>query len=556
MLSRDLPAADADDLVRFVDTLTSSGAIDLRSRPTLVGCETERERLVARGLGIFLDRLVADLRTLGGHINDASTRGRTADLLGTVADDAAVQARRTDEILAAVRQSAVGAVHVSELSATTSETVAALRMAASSSTEAMRASLEKLDDAGHRTVELEVRTATLMTAVERIAAFTKTVSRIADQTNLLSLNAAIEAARAGVSGRTFAVVAQEIRKLADAAAAAAAEIGETVTLVAASARETRAGVVETTATIQEAAVDAVRVRGEIKAIESFVARTDDDAASIAAVAEQQSTALGLVVETVAAAQQEADLGAQRASALRDAKVGDLNRDASAILGRYRIGSIADRMYELACETAVEIESVLARHVGPLRRRGIDLFATDYREMRGVAVERLAKLCDVSRAPRDGFDPPKYYTSWDLDLDDDLKVVVDESGFREPAIALFCIVDLNGFLTMHRRDARQDVTGERDRDRTGNRVKRIFDTDVALRSARVGLHADDVPRRSPRHAFRSVGLEIDRVPSGERAMLVQSYARDTGEVVNDLAVPLYVDGRRWGALRVGYRADAL
>ena len=40
------------------------------------------------------------------------------------------------------------------------------------------------------------------------------------------------------------------------------------------------------------------------------------------------------------------------------------------------------------------------------------------------------------------------------------------------------------------------------------------------------------------------------------MVVQSYARDTGVVVNDLAVPVYAAGRRWGAVRIGYAADAV
>ena len=39
------------------------------------------------------------------------------------------------------------------------------------------------------------------------------------------------------------------------------------------------------------------------------------------------------------------------------------------------------------------------------------------------------------------------------------------------------------------------------------------------------------------------------------MMVQSYARDTGAVMNDLAIPLYAAGQRWGALRLAYRADA-
>jgi methyl-accepting chemotaxis protein len=182
-------------------------------------------------------------------------------------------------------------------------------------------------------------------------------------------------------------------------------------------------------------------------------------------------------------------------------------------------------------------------------------ATEYREITGAEIATLAHLFDVRRVPPKGFDPPKYRTRYDAAVDVDLQEVMDTIKAREPALRFALVIDLNSYGPIHNREFCKDWTGDRAADLIGNRIKRFFtDQRVLVRGARVGLaQAQALPDRASREDFVRAGCDLRETESARADFLVQTYARDNGEIVTALTAPIFVKGERWGAVLLGWNA---
>ena len=144
---------------------------------------------------------------------------------------------------------------------------------------------EKVQESAKTVESLGVRS-------DQIGAIIGTIEDIADQTNLLALNAAIEAARAGEQGRGFAVVADEVRALAERTTRATKEIGE---MIKAIQKETKGAVTSMEQGVRQVAAGTVEAEKSGQALQDILAQVNDVAMQInqiATAAEEQTATTG------------------------------------------------------------------------------------------------------------------------------------------------------------------------------------------------------------------------------------------------------------------------
>lgn len=335
----------------------------------------------------------------------------------------------------------------------------------------------------------------------KITGIIEVIDQIAFQTNLLALNASVEAARAGEHGRGFAVVAQEVRALAQRSAESAKEI---------------------TQLIENA--NAVTKQGE-----EVASSTADN---INKIVESVHSMAGLIRE-IGTATKEQGRGVQSANSaiIELDNITQQNSELANDLFKYtqRLDGEAGHLKDAV--SLFKLNSNDLNH--PHHQAAHDLVQEGVRRV-GQALEQAVNSGRISMHALFNFDykeipgtnPTKYSTQFD-GLCDEILPPIQEDLLQQGGFPVFIIcADPNGYVPTHNDQFCQPLTGNYDVDFVGNRTKRLF-TD------RVGI---------------SVGQH-------EEKYKLQTYRRDTGELMFDLSAPIYVNGQHWGGMRCGYRIEA-
>jgi methyl-accepting chemotaxis protein len=227
----------------------------------------------------------------------ASSQEIAAAMMGnqqTVAQQAAAVHQTTttmDEFDASFRQTAI-------LASDSSQTASQARGSVDSGNLAVRQTIEALGDLRQKVGAITEHIAFLSQQTSQIGIITSAVSDLANQTNMLSLNAAVEAARAGEHGRGFAIVAAEIRKLADQSKESAARIGDLVEGIQKATHSTVKVTEAGTRTVDEGLQLAVEMQAAFANITLSVDGAHQSAQQIAAGVQEQTLAIQQVLDAM------------------------------------------------------------------------------------------------------------------------------------------------------------------------------------------------------------------------------------------------------------------
>ncbi|MBS1228642.1 MAG: methyl-accepting chemotaxis sensory transducer [Proteobacteria bacterium] len=240
---------------------------------------------------MFMDNIQEDITHIGASTHQLAAAA--LQLHGTaeqIANGSEKVAAQSVNVATAGEQMSASSGHIAENCSLAAEGSRHASEAAVSGAQVVDETIAVMHSIANRVKDTAQTVERLGSRSEQIGEIIATIQEIADQTNLLALNAAIEAARAGEQGRGFAVVADEVRKLSERTRKATTEIGEMINAIQ---NETKGAVIAMETAVDEVAKGSEKAAGSGKALESILQKINEVTQQInqvATAAEEQTAA--------------------------------------------------------------------------------------------------------------------------------------------------------------------------------------------------------------------------------------------------------------------------
>lgn len=283
-------------LVQFLVLVSDVGKGDLTKRGEVTA---DMFGNLADGFNLMIQRfsqLMKQVRQAAERVNTSASKLR--DNAGQMAGTAKHQADESIKALGAVEQLASSMRQVTATAGASSE---AARQALQATEAGRLAVQETVQDMQRIQVAVQRMSKQIKALGDRsleISQIVSTIRDIANQTNLLALNAAIEAAGAGEAGARFAVVADQVRKLAESSTQATREIGDLVKVIQSETQHAVVAMEHETQAVEAGSASALRAGDVFKEISTIAQRSAELAQSIAASAAAQTVSTDQVERSI------------------------------------------------------------------------------------------------------------------------------------------------------------------------------------------------------------------------------------------------------------------
>ena len=231
---------------------------------------------------------------------------------------------------------------------------------------------------------------------------------------------------------------------------------------------------------------------------------NDIVSSMQELAEINRTMNSRINGVASSAEEVSDAMAESARQVDDLRLN--TEDIQGVLAEFRTGgTVFDELLRATQTLCKDTGQVLA---SAAKKSGINVFDQNFQ-----------------RIPDSN--PPRYTTQYDALVDQPLTALYDKVLSQLPGCVYALAVDNKGYAPAHNLAFSHPPSGKPEVDLLKCRHKRIFDDPVGKKLA-----------------------------ANTKPFLFQTYMRDTGEVINDLSMPIFIDGRHWGAVRVGFDSNRL